>query len=53
MFFKNICPMFMRIIAIICGVTRAKMAVVLVVAKCLAEMKWPTAGTYNTYFARY
>jgi hypothetical protein len=50
MFFKNICPIFIRIIEIICGVTRVKIVVVLVGDKCLAKMKWPTAGTFLTHF---
>jgi hypothetical protein len=36
LFFKNICPTFMRIIEIICEVTRSKVAVVLAGDKCLA-----------------
>jgi len=36
LFFKNICPTFMRIIVIISGVTRSKIAVVLAGDKCLA-----------------
>jgi len=36
LFFKNICFTFMRIIVIISGVTRSKIAVVLAGDKCLA-----------------
>ena len=36
LFFKNIYPTFMRIIEIICGVTRPKIAVVLAGDKCFA-----------------